>query len=279
MLGSRIAMTSFRILWLFALVTGAHGAQPLPIFDAHAHYNAEAIAAGYSTDRVFELWRKVNIRGALVNSRPNDGTVTLYQAKQHEVHIVPFLRPYVVQADRYTWFKDPAIYRLIETELQRGIYRGIGEFHLFGDDARSDLVKRIVDLAAARNLMLHAHSDAAAVDILCAHNPKVRIMWAHSGFTSPPEEIERYFERYPTLLGELSYRYDMVSGRKLTPAWRRLLIKYADRFVVGTDTWVNQRWEEVPQTIAFYRGWLAELPPEVAEKIAYRNGERLFADR
>jgi hypothetical protein len=25
-----------------------------------------------------------------------------------------------------------------------------------------------------------------------------------------------------------------------------------------------------------YRAWLAQLPPAVAEKIAFRNGERLF---
>jgi hypothetical protein len=263
-----------------AVFAGSAGAADLlPIFDAHAHYNAEAVAAGYSPERVFDLWRRVGLRGALVNSRPNAGTVALYTATQSEVRIVPFLRPYAVPADRNTWFKDPAIFRLIETELQRSIYRGIGEFHLFGKDAGGEQVKRIVDLAAARKLMLHAHSDSAAIDILYTHTPKVQIIWAHAGFTSPPEEIERYFERYPTLLGELSYRYDVVSSGKLTPAWRQLLIKYADRFVVGSDTWVTERWEEVPQIMAFYRGWLAELPTEVAEKIAYRNGERLFAAR
>jgi hypothetical protein len=267
------------MLLILALATAARAADPLPIFDAHAHYNVEAVAAGYTPERVFQLWRKVGIHGALVNSRPNAGTVALYTTKQNEVRIVPFLRPYVVLQDRYTWFKDPAIYRLIESELQRGIYRGIGEFHLFGEDARGELVKRMVDLAASRDLMLHAHSDAAAIDILYAHNPRVRIIWAHSGFTSPPEEIERYFERYPALIGELSYRYDVVSGGKLTPSWRRLLIKYAGRFVLGSDTWVTERWDELPQIIAFYRTWLAELPPEVAEKIAYRNAERLFADR
>jgi hypothetical protein len=80
-------------------------------------------------------------------------------------------------------------------------------------------------------------------------------------------------------LGEFSYRYDMVRGGKLTPAGRQLLIKYAERCVVGSDTWVNERWEEVPQIMAFYGDWLAELPTEVAEKIAYRNGEGLFSER
>jgi hypothetical protein len=28
--------------------------------------------------------------------------------------------------------------------------------------------------------------------------------------------------------------------------------------------------------MATYRGWLAQLPADVAEKIAFRNGERIF---
>ena len=35
-------------------------------------------------------------------------------------------------ADVQTWYRDPEIYAMIERELERGIYRGIGEFHLYG---------------------------------------------------------------------------------------------------------------------------------------------------
>ena len=63
----------------------------------------------------------------------------------------------------------------------------------------------------------------------------------------------------------------------MTPAWRALFLAHPERFVVGSDTWVNGRWEQYAEIIAHYRGWLGQLPPDVAAKIAHVNGERLFA--
>ena len=95
--------------------------------------------------------------------------------------------------------------------------------------------------------------------------------------TTPPAKIARYFAAYPNLVGELSYRYDVTDDGKLTPAWRALFVAFPDRFVVGSDTWVNERWARYGEIMAYYRGWLAQLPPGVASKIASGNGERLFA--
>jgi predicted TIM-barrel fold metal-dependent hydrolase len=53
-------------------------------------------------------------------------------------------------------------------------------------------------------------------------------------------------------------------------------MKYPDRFLVGSDTWTDQRWERYGAIMDEYRAWLAELPREVAEQIAFRNAERLF---
>jgi predicted TIM-barrel fold metal-dependent hydrolase len=62
----------------------------------------------------------------------------------------------------------------------------------------------------------------------------------------------------------------------LCPQWRQLLIAYPDRFLLGSDTWVNQRWQYYGETFAEYRAWLGDLPPAVARKIAWDNGARLF---
>lgn len=256
----------------------ARAAEPLPLFDTHLHYNVEATRR-YPLSAVFELWKQNHVSGVIANSRPNDGTRALYEAKQREVRVVPFIRPYVVQPDRYTWFDDPKIYALIESEYQRGYYRGIGEFHLFGKDAGGEWVKRTVDFAVAHDLILHAHSDDEAVDILFAHNPGARIIWAHTGFTTPPETIGKYLERYPGLWGELSYRDDMTENGRLKESWRRLLLTYPDRFLIGSDTWVTERWDQYAQIMADYRVWLAQLPAAVAEKIAWRNAEKLFGRR
>ncbi len=71
-----------------------------------------------------------------------------------------------------------------------------------------------------------------------------RLVWAHTGIGgSPVERVDELMARYPTLMGELSYRPGLTcEGGQLCPAWRELLLKYPDRFLIGSDTWVNQRW-------------------------------------
>ena len=59
-------------------------------------------------------------------------------------------------------------------------------------------------------------------------------------------------------------------------AWRALLTKHADRFMVGTDTWVNEQWDNYAELIAKNRAWLAQFPKHLAEGFAYGNAERLF---
>ncbi len=266
------------LFWL-ALSTVARADDPIPVFDAHLHYNEEATAR-YTVAQALEVFRKNGVKGILANSRPNDGTRALFEAKAKDVRVVPFIRPYRVRADIQTWFKDPTIYALIESEMKRGYYRGIGEFHLHGADAGEAQVKRIVDLAVAKDFVIHAHSDDEAIERLFAHNAKVKIIWAHAGFATAAEKLEGYFERYPALRGELSYRSGITGGDgKLTPDWRRLLEKYSDRFLLGSDTWVTERWDGYAYIIAGYRAWLSQLPREAAERIAFRNAERLFAEQ
>lgn len=253
----------------------ASAAEPLPIFDAHMHYNIEARST-WSPQRVIALWRQLGIRAVLATSRPNDGTLDLIAQNAPDIRIIPFLRPYRVQPDRHDWFANPGIERFVEKELQRGIYRGIGEFHIFGKDADAPYVAKIARLAKARDLWLHAHSDEDAIERILQHAPGVKLIWAHTGMSTSLDEVEAMFAQYPNLVGELSFRSDLEQNGSLNPQWKRLFLRYPDRFVLGTDTWVTSRWDEVPQLIAFYRRMLSELPADVAERIAYKNGLMMF---
>jgi predicted TIM-barrel fold metal-dependent hydrolase len=178
--------------------------------------------------------------------------------------------------ERASWYRDPETVTFMEEELRRGIYRGIGEFHLDGDEADTPVIRKIVDIAVARNLWLHAHSDAAAIEKLFSFNPAAHIVWAHAGMSTPPETIDRWLARYPALWADLSYR-DVVAGSgELDPQWKALFLKYPDRFIYGSDTWIPPRWGEVVALAEQARGWLAQLPRNVAENIAFRNAERIF---
>jgi hypothetical protein len=265
------------LLFAFALTAaGAHAqSDRLPVFDAHVHYNLD-IGRPLSVQAVLETWRRAGIRGVLLTSRPNDGTRELLAAAPPEFKAVAFARPYVTTSDVQTWFRDPAIYAMIERELERGIYVGLGEFHIFGRDADTEGFARFMRLARKHGLWLHAHCDDYVIERIYALYPGAKVIWAHTGMGTPEQRIDELFARHPTLHGELSYRGGIADGGKLSPEWRQLFGKYPQRFVLGSDTWVPQRWSDVPQIMEGYRAWLSQLPRDVAENIAWRNGARLF---
>jgi predicted TIM-barrel fold metal-dependent hydrolase len=253
-------------------------AEQMPLFDAHLHYNWEP-APRVTTGEALRLFEAAGVRGILANSRPNAGTHALFAARSDKLQVVPFLRPYRVRADVQTWFNDPQTLALIEEEYQRhGYFAGIGEFHLHGEEARSPVVAQMVRFARERKLMLHAHSDVAALEILFSLYPEARIIWAHTGFSLPAGEVERMLGTYPGLVAELSYRSGISdSAGRISAEWRQLFERYPERFLLGSDTWINERWDQYGQIMSGYRPWLEQLPPDVARQIAWGNAVRLFA--
>jgi predicted TIM-barrel fold metal-dependent hydrolase len=248
----------------------------LIIHDAHLHFSADSQAA-YTLDQIIAVMDGAGIQRALFSSTPNDGTVQLYQKIPQR--IIPSLRPYRTRADISTWFNDSTIVPFVEQELKRGIYRAIGEFHANGDQAKTPVMKKIVEIAVANNLYLHAHSDAAAIEALFAHNPKVRVIWAHAGMSESVDTLSKMADRYPNLWIELSYRPDIAYNNKLDSSWRALFLRHPNRFLYGTDTWVQERWTQLPALATWARSWLAELPPDVTQRIATKNFEGLFEEQ
>jgi hypothetical protein len=250
----------------------------LELFDAHLHYNQEPNPL-YSLDQIREIFRRNGVTGILATSRPNKGTHQLMDAKAPDLWVVPFIRPYRTRPDIQTWFNDPSIFDLVKAEYERGTYRGVGEFHIYGKSAASEWVKKIVDFAVERNLFLHAHCDEEALLILFSHNPRAKIIWAHTGFSTPPARVAQLLASYPDLWGELSYRSG-ITGKDgtLSDEWRGLFARHSDRFLIGSDTWINERWFSYDAIMKGYRSWLAQLPREQAVRIANGNAKRLFGN-
>jgi len=259
-------------VYLLVLSSIAMATDPMPLFDGHIHYNRDAWAL-YPPEAALTILEKSGIEQALVSSTPDDGTLMLY--KLAPGRIVPVLRPYRTSADRGTWFGDPEVLAYVEKRLERGHYKGIGEFHVWGSQAKTPEMKRFVELAVKHDLFLHAHSDASAVETLIGINPEVRVLWAHGGMTTPPETIDQILAKYPNVVVELSYRYDEIMvDDELTPVWRTLFMKYPDRFILGTDTWSTMQWANVEEIVGTARAWVTQLPRAVAAKILYENANR-----
>jgi hypothetical protein len=269
------------VLLAVALAVGAFviteaPASDLPIFDTHLHYSRNAWDQ-FPPEAILALLDRAGVQRAFVSSTPDDGTIRLFEAAPDR--IVPVLRPYRESGELGAWHRDPTVAAYLEGRLQRRVYRGIGEFHLNGAEARSPVVREVAELARREKLFLHCHCDDEAVEILLGLAHDVAVLWAHAGMTSGPDVVGRLVDAHPRLSVELALRSDVAPGGRLDPAWRALFLRHPDRFMVGTDTWVPSRWPELPAVQDAARAWLRQLPPDVARRLASTNAERLAAGR
>lgn len=270
----RLSLPSSLVLAALAAAAPALAGEEMPIFDAHIHYSHDAWAVVPADEAIARL-RRAGITGALVSSSSDEGTQRLRSAAPDLV--TPSLRPYRKRGELASWVRDPTVIPYLEDRLKTHRYVAIGEFHVSGAEADLPVVRRLVELARGHGLMLHAHSDAEAVERLFRQDPQARILWAHAGF-EPPERIAALMRQQANLWADLSFRYDAVKAGRLPPAWKTLLLEFPDRFMLGTDTYTPERWNDVGDHAAWARSWLAELPGAVAERIAHGNGERLFPE-
>jgi Amidohydrolase len=275
------AVSRRNLLGLFAAFTATvtKAQEPIEVFDAHLHYNWEPTP--YLTmDEALALFRQHRVTGILATSRPNNGTHALVSKNPSDLWVVPFIRPYLVRPDVQSWFTNPVIFELVQEEFKRGYYVGIGEFHLTGTAAASEVVRKTVNFAVEHDLFLHAHADEEAVEILFQHNQRAKVIWAHTGFSLETNRVEALLRKHAMLWGELSYRSGITGSEgALTPEWRRLFVSYPGRFLLGSDTWINERWGSYGAIMAGYRAWLGQLPTEVARLIAHGNARSLFLER
>ena len=267
-----------QVLAIFALIGAfisgpASGQSPLKLVDAHIHYSHDAWDF-LPADQAVAVLRKAGLKRAMVSSSSDEGTQRLYSAAPDL--IVPVLRPYRMRGETGSWFRDETVPAMLSGLLDKNVYAGIGEFHIFGGDADGPVMRQVVKLAKRHKIFLHAHSDADAVRRLFAQDPEARILWAHSGFDQP-NQVAEMLEAYPNLWADLAFRSEHASGGKVMADWRRLFEAFPDRFMLGTDTYTPERWHYVQEHADWSREWLNDLPLDLRRKIAYENAERLIS--
>jgi hypothetical protein len=273
---SRIGLFLRGCTGIFAFLLASQStAAELPLFDAHIHYNLDAWESVSPAEAIARL-QNARVLRALVSSSSDDGTQSLY-AEAPDL-IVPELRPYRKAGETSSWFHDESVIGYLEERLERHRYVAIGEFHVNGANADLPVVRRVVQLARQHGLLLHAHSDAEAVERLFHHDSEARIIWAHAGY-EPPSRVREMLVRYKNLWPELSSREDIAPDGRLAEEWRSLFLEFPDRWMIGTDTHTVDRWKNVASHAIDVRKWLGELPQDVAELIAYKNGERVVTGR
>lgn len=133
---------------------------------------------------------------------------------------------------------------------------------------------------------------------LLAHNPKAKIVWAHGGSdplgAMTPAAIGRLMDAHPNLFVSLRIvgaqapmRNKALAGGGLDPEWSALLTRHADRFVIGTDsfmvapsvrpggpgvTFAERNVPKLQATVHF----LSLLPPGIMRAVGRENAIRLY---
>ncbi|MHA1598986.1 MAG: amidohydrolase family protein [Alphaproteobacteria bacterium] len=247
------------------------------IIDAHMHYSRPAWDE-VPPAAVLAKMAAAGVSRAAVSSTPDDGTLKLHGAAPDL--FVKFLRPYRTRGDMEAWYTDPDVADYIEQRLKQGGYRGLGEFHL--EDPAGvghPVMRRVLALAGEYNLILHAHSNAGVIDALFAAAPDLTILWAHAGMNDPPDAIAELLARHPRLYADLSFRAaDVGDGERIRPEWLELFGRFPDRLMVGSDTYVSERWFGYGEIIDEFRVWLDQLPPNIARAVASENAKALLGD-
>jgi hypothetical protein len=260
------------LIFLWGNALNAQTPPSLPIFDAHLHYSHDAWEL-VPPEQAIAILRKAGLKRALISSSGDEGQQRLFRMAPDLV--VPELRPYRSRGVIGTWFRDETVIKYLEDNLAKNKYVGIGEYHIYGADVDLPVPRGMIELARKHNLFLHSHSDADAIERQFRQWPQARILWAHSGFERP-EAVAQMLRKHKNLWCDLAFRTDQASGGKVDPAWRAVFMEFPDRFMVGTDSFTPERWHYVAEHAEYSRRWLADLPRDVAERIAWKNGETVI---
>ncbi|MGI9484706.1 MAG: amidohydrolase family protein [Geminicoccaceae bacterium] len=248
----------------------------LPLFDAHLHYKEPAWAS-YPVKSVIELMDESGVAMGLVSSTPDEGTIMLWEYAPNR--IVPELRPYHDDVGSSNWTKAETMEAYLANRLETYPHEGIGEFHIHNLDTSDEpLFRRIIAMAKERDILLHVHSGAEPIRWLYGLDPDVKMIWAHAGLGEPAAHVYELMSEFPSLHADTSLREREILGvgDDIDPEWRRIILDFQDRLMIGSDTWVNGQWDRYADIMTVNRRWLSKLPRSVAEKIAYENAEKLF---
>ncbi len=126
------------------------------------------------------------------------------------------------------------------------------------------------------------------VALLYQRNPALKLILAHTAMTNPAN-ARKLLLRYPSLMLDVKLVLKHHKWRYLEPIvntdgdvyedWATLFEEFPNRFIVGTDAkFGRQGWsiDKYVKRIFYVRKMLGTLPPNVAERIAYKNAQELF---
>ncbi len=244
----------------------------IPIFDAQMHYSAPPWGTNTPAG-VIEAMNASGVAVALVSSTTDQGTLELYDFAPSR--FVREMQPRPWQPELETPVDDFSVVDFLAMHRDHSSFEVVGEIHVhnLGPRERTAL-RQIAEVAVAWDMHIHLHSGPLVVEFLYSIEPSIKLIWAHAGNPIPPERLDAMLTRYPALYADTSLRE--VEILENWESWEPVLHRHSQRLMIGTDTGVSSKWQSYGDIIAANRRWLARLPRDIAELIAFRNAEYLF---
>ncbi|HUL32062.1 MAG TPA: amidohydrolase family protein [Thermodesulfobacteriota bacterium] len=172
--------------------------------------------------------------------------------------------------------------------------------------ADTPLMKRFLDLAARYRVPVIIHYEIddesfSALKRMLEYGRGATIVLAHGGRADPPT-LMAILDEYPNVFCDLGGMtrhggYGRVSGGQgrwtvknpiddgtghLRREWKALYEQYPDRFMIGTDLAHPEPWVipgHYKLCIDEFRTLLSDLSPDAAERIGFKNAQKLFGTR
>jgi predicted TIM-barrel fold metal-dependent hydrolase len=182
----------------------------------------------------------------------------------------------------------------LDVELARTKARVMGEAHIrhaarkIERDPSAPAFMQILELSAQRGVPVVIHDELtpaafASLEAALAAYRQAIIVLAHAG-GAQPAALERLLERNANLMVDLSgmhfQRTPSLAKEKgpLDPAWKTLITRKPDRFLMGIDVWTPSTLEPavLDRLMTWTRRVLGELPGEAAERVAWKNAAILY---
>ncbi|MBI4637253.1 MAG: amidohydrolase family protein [Candidatus Rokubacteria bacterium] len=256
-----------------------------PLIDAHAH-----LPNGTAIDGYVEAMKRHNVTKVVLlgvgGVQKEDPAWIAAARRKHPDRVVAGLP-----------LPDPtgagAAERL-DAALARDGARVIGEVHVrqvsrkIERDLADAALAPVLELSAKRGVPIVIHQElddraAAGLEAALAAHRNAIIVLAHAG-SATPARLEGLLKRNPNLRVDLSGMHFQRTPRlasedgPLDPAFKALIVKHADRFLMGIDVWAARLFEPamLDRLMRWTRRLLGELPPDVAERVAWKNAAGLF---
>ena len=286
-------MRHYLPFFMLLLLVGNAQAEPYngPIADAHAH-----LPKSVSVDFLADVYQQAGVERAVIFTSTFDRSKLLKFKRKLGEGFVLFPDVHKGKKGRYR-IKQQRLEKMGEL-YQEGLIGGIGEVYInlsYAPFARRGIQSPIDSFEKGQfwqqanklGMPVHLHHEApdTAFSETLESYQNINFILAHSGYLAP-EVLDQLMAQHPNLYADLSLISNAHFGpfnkaprldKKPSEAWRALLIKHQDRFMLGSDIGANKaRVSKLPAVIEDYRILLGNLPIEVARKIAYQNFERVF---